>query len=112
MRKLVLVIALLASISTAFDLFSTIYHSPNLSREGNPIARVILDTGKPLWLAYLLLISKDIFLIVIPTLTLLCYDYCKQAIPNRIARAVYFIWIASPGVMVIQQHISGGLTWW
>lgn len=33
---------------TAFDLYATIVHTPDLAREGNPVARTLLDAGYPL----------------------------------------------------------------
>lgn len=35
-----------------FDLWATVYHSPDLAREGNPLARSLLDHGAPLEFVY------------------------------------------------------------
>ena len=35
-----------------FDLGATVHHSPDLAREGNPLARCLLDSGMPLEFVY------------------------------------------------------------
>jgi hypothetical protein len=36
----------------AFDILATIVHTPDLSDEGNPIVRALLDAGQELWVVY------------------------------------------------------------
>ena len=37
----------------AFDIFATVIHSPNLEREANPVARLLLDSGHSTGFVYL-----------------------------------------------------------
>jgi hypothetical protein len=63
-------------------------------------------------MAYFLLITKDILLVVISAFALWWSNKHKDIITNKVARTAYLIYMASPCFMVIQQHIAGGLTWW
>jgi hypothetical protein len=39
-------------VGTGLDIFATVYHSPGLEREGNPVLRILLDSGHSLEWVY------------------------------------------------------------
>src|SRR5262249_41400670 len=53
----------------AFDIFATVLHSPNLSDEGNPVARALLDAGHPVAFLYgYAAVGQSLYLLFLCTL--------------------------------------------
>lgn len=46
-----------------FDIIVTVYCSPNLSEEGNPIFLTLVDLNVPLWGIYLILFFSQVFMV-------------------------------------------------
>lgn len=112
MNKLIGISLIVSIISTILDLCCTFYFSPDLSLEANPLG--VFGRKYSVSLAWLLILTKDFFLIVVPyILLLITYKIYFKYISNLsvMAQMTIWAWLFLPSLLVVQQHIKGTLSW-